>query len=53
LWLNSPDLDAFSFFYQLRDTTSLSSEETEILAVLEARLLRKSKAPDPENSGGI
>src|SRR6266481_3005898 len=22
LWLNSPDLDAFSFFYQLRDTTS-------------------------------
>ena len=21
LWLNSPDLDAFSFFYQLRDTT--------------------------------
>jgi hypothetical protein len=22
LWLNSPDLDAFSFFYQLRDTTT-------------------------------
>lgn len=32
---------------------SLSSEETEILAVLEARLIRKSKATDPENSGGI
>jgi hypothetical protein len=31
---------------------SLSSEETEILAVLEARLLRKSNAADSENSGG-
>jgi hypothetical protein len=30
----------------------LSSEETEILAVLEARLLRKSKAADPEDGGG-
>jgi CheY-like chemotaxis protein len=25
LWLNSPDLDAFSFFYQLRDTTGLDA----------------------------
>ena len=31
----------------------LSSEETEILAMLEARLLRKSKAADPEDGGGI
>jgi hypothetical protein len=31
----------------------LSSEDTEILAVLEARLLRKSKAADPEDGGGI
>src|SRR5271167_3954397 len=23
LWLNSPDLDAFSLFYQLRDTTNI------------------------------
>ena len=31
----------------------LSSEDTEILAVLEARLLRKSKAADPDDGGGI
>jgi Family of unknown function (DUF5681) len=31
----------------------LSSVDTEILAVLEGRLLRKSKAADPENGGGI
>src|SRR6202035_4972539 len=27
LWLNSPDLDAFSFFYQLRDTTHIVGAE--------------------------
>src|SRR5271168_5185815 len=26
LWLNSPDLDAFSLFYQLRDTTDLERQ---------------------------
>src|ERR1022692_1636464 len=26
LWLNSPDLDAFSLFYQLRDTTDETRE---------------------------
>src|ERR1019366_1719164 len=26
LWLNSPDLDAFSLFHQLRDTTAPSTE---------------------------
>jgi len=29
LWLNSPDLDAFSLFYQLRDTTEKCASETE------------------------
>jgi Family of unknown function (DUF5681) len=31
----------------------LSSEETEILTVLEARLLRRSKPPGPEDGDGI
>jgi hypothetical protein len=58
LWLNSPDLDAFSLFHQLRDTTPDARNSLGVIFAEEGKTVRASllwrelvqEAPDYESA---